>query len=262
VPLCNVNSIRSLSESGRTEFVQSLTDDESEDALDNLGFWLRPEQAAPGGSWRIWLLLGGRGAGKTLAGAHWLASNIWDNRMRRVGLIGATHHDARSVMVEGESGLLKLCKDVTYEPTNRRITFPTGATVSVLSADEPDSLRGPQFDGLWLDETDLLKLQMQAKAAETEQEIHIAESQGSWSGLNASLTAEGALQSSYPWVNAVRSLVRPALTLGLATFLSAAFFAMAPGDIDRAYVADSLVFAAVTSIVWWFGDRAPKKSSR
>jgi hypothetical protein len=251
-----------LSESGRTEFVQSLTDDESEDALDNLGFWLRPEQAAPGGSWRIWLLLGGRGAGKTLAGAHWLASNIWDNRMRRVGLIGATHHDARSVMVEGESGLLKLCKDVTYEPTNRRITFPTGATVSVLSADEPDSLRGPQFDGLWLDETDLLKLQMQAKAAETEQEIHIAESQGSWSGLNASLTAEGALQSSYPWVNAVRSLVRPALTLGLATFLSAAFFAMAPGDIDRAYVADSLVFAAVTSIVWWFGDRAPKKTSR
>jgi hypothetical protein len=114
----------------------------------------------------------------------------------------------------------------------------------------------------WSHETDLLKLQMQAKAAETEQEIHIAESQGSWSGLSASLTAEGTLQSSYPWVNAVRSLVRPALTLGLATFLSAAFFAMAPGDIDRAYVADSLVFAAVTSIVWWFGDRAPKKSSR
>jgi hypothetical protein len=114
----------------------------------------------------------------------------------------------------------------------------------------------------WSHETDLLKLQMQAKAAETEQEIHIAESQGSWSGLSASLSAEGTLASSYPWVNAVRSLVRPALTLGLATFLSAAFFAMAPGDIDRAYVADSLVFAAVTSIVWWFGDRAPKRTSR
>ncbi|HLJ52231.1 MAG TPA: hypothetical protein VKT24_02525 [Rhizomicrobium sp.] len=114
----------------------------------------------------------------------------------------------------------------------------------------------------WGHETDLLKLQMQAKAAETEQEIHIAESQGSWSGLSASLTTEGALTSSYPWVNAVRALVRPALTLGLTAFLSAAFFAMAPGDIDRAYVADSLVFAAVTSIVWWFGDRAPKKTSR
>jgi hypothetical protein len=114
----------------------------------------------------------------------------------------------------------------------------------------------------WSHETDLLKLQMQAKAAETEQEIHIAESQGSWSGLSASLGAEGTLANSYPWVNAVRSLVRPALTLGLATFLSAAFFAMAPSDIDRAYVADSLVFAAVTSIVWWFGDRAPKRTSR
>jgi hypothetical protein len=114
----------------------------------------------------------------------------------------------------------------------------------------------------WSHESDLLKLQMQAKAAETEQEIHIAESQGSWSGLSASLSAEEAVGSSYPWVNAVRALVRPTLTLGLTTFLSAAFFAMAPGDIDRAYVADSLVFAAVTSIVWWFGDRAPKKTSR
>ena len=98
------------------------------------------------------MFLGGRGAGKTLAGAHWLAGNIWSGRMRRVGVIGATHHDARSVMVEGESGLLKICKDVIYEPTNRRITFPSGATVSILSADEPDSLRGPQFDGIWLDE--------------------------------------------------------------------------------------------------------------
>lgn len=113
----------------------------------------------------------------------------------------------------------------------------------------------------WSHESELLKLQMQAKSAETEQEIHVAESQGSWGGLGASLTAEGALGTSYPWANAVRALVRPGLTLGLATFLASAFFAMAPGDIDRAYVADSLVFAAVTSIVWWFGDRAPRKSS-
>ena len=113
----------------------------------------------------------------------------------------------------------------------------------------------------WSHELDLQKLQMQAKAAETEQEIHIAENQGSWSGLTSSLAAEGALGATYPWVNATRALVRPALTIGLTTFLACAFFAMSPGDIDRAYVADSLVFAAVTSIVWWFGDRAPKKSS-
>lgn len=63
-------------------------------------------------------------------------------------------------------------------------------------------------------------------------------------------------------MNAARALVRPVLTIGLATFLASAFFALAPGDIDRAYIADSLVFAAVSSIVWWFGDRAPGKSSR
>ena len=114
----------------------------------------------------------------------------------------------------------------------------------------------------WSHESELLKLQMQAKAAETEQEIHVAESQGSWSGLATSLSSEGTIGASYPWVNAVRALVRPALTLGLATFLASAFFVLAPGDIDRAYVADSLVFAAVSSIVWWFGDRAPRKSSR
>lgn len=114
----------------------------------------------------------------------------------------------------------------------------------------------------WGHETELLKLQMQAKADETEQEIHVAESQGSWSGLTTSVAAEAAVGASYPWVNAVRALVRPVLTVGLTSFLSVAFFAMAPGDIDRSYVADSLVFVAVTSIVWWFGDRAPKKNAR
>jgi hypothetical protein len=111
----------------------------------------------------------------------------------------------------------------------------------------------------WGHEERLLDMQMKAKAAETEQELAVTASSGSWSGLGESLKAETAIGSTYPWVNAVRALVRPALTLGLATFLCAAFFALAPGDIDRAYVADSLVFAAVTSVVWWFGDRAPKK---
>lgn len=111
----------------------------------------------------------------------------------------------------------------------------------------------------WAHETDLLKLQMNARQQETESEIALAGASGSWSGLSASLAAETAIGATYPWVNAVRALVRPALTFGLAAFLCAAFFALAPGDIDRAYVANSLVFAAVTAIVWWFGDRAPKR---
>ena len=113
----------------------------------------------------------------------------------------------------------------------------------------------------WAHETDLLKLQMQTKREETEDELQIVAARGSQAGLTASLQAEAAIGTTYEWVNAVRALVRPALTFGLAAFLCAAFFAMPAGDIDRAYVADSLVFAAVTAIVWWFGDRAPRRKA-
>jgi hypothetical protein len=111
----------------------------------------------------------------------------------------------------------------------------------------------------WGHEERLLEMQMKAKAAETEQELAVTAASGSWSGLGESLKAETGIGATYAWVNAVRALTRPALTLGLTGFLCAAFFALGPGDLDRAYVADSLVFAAVTAIVWWFGDRAPKK---
>ena len=113
----------------------------------------------------------------------------------------------------------------------------------------------------WGHEERLLDMQTKAKVQETEQELAVTAASGSWSGLGESLKAETSIGATYPWVNAVRALVRPALTLGLASFLCAAFFAMPAGDIDRAYVADSLVFAAVTAIVWWFGDRAPKKGA-
>lgn len=112
----------------------------------------------------------------------------------------------------------------------------------------------------WAHENELLKLQMQAKAAETENEVEVAAATGAWSGLSESLKAETAIGTTYPWVNAVRALVRPALTLGLALFLCSAFFALPAGDDTRAYVANSLVFAAVTAIVWWFGDRAPRRA--
>jgi hypothetical protein len=114
----------------------------------------------------------------------------------------------------------------------------------------------------WSHETELLKLQMQAKAEETEHEIDLATATGSWAGLGESLKAEAAIGATYPWVNAVRALVRPALTFGLALFLCAAFLAMTPGEATRAYIANSLVFAAVTAIVWWFGDRAPTRASK
>jgi len=113
----------------------------------------------------------------------------------------------------------------------------------------------------WGHEERLLDMQTKVKAAETEQELTVTASSGSWAGLTESLKAETAVGASYAWVNAVRALVRPALTLGLGGFLCAAFFATPAEDAARAAVSDSLVFAAVTAIVWWFGDRAPKKGA-
>jgi hypothetical protein len=103
----------------------------------------------------------------------------------------------------------------------------------------------------WSYRTDLMKLRMQAPQTAP------APDAASWTALDESLRADNAVAGSYRWVDAVRALVRPALTLGLVTVLSFAFFAMRPGDPERNYVIDSLVFAAVTAIVWWFGDRAP-----
>ena len=154
MPLPNLNAglINSLSASARREWLESLTPEAAAKLNSGWWFWLRDEQREPAGSWRTWLLLGGRGAGKTLAGAHFIANGIGNETMRRVGVIGATHHDVRAVMVEGESGLLKLSQHAIFEPSNRRIKWPNGAVATVLSADEPDSLRGRQFDALWLDE--------------------------------------------------------------------------------------------------------------
>lgn len=99
-----------------------------------------------------------------------------------------------------------------------------------------------------------------AKASEGAQALAETAASGSWAGLAESLKAESAIGSAYAWVNAVRALVRPVLTLGLCGFLAAAFFALSPGDAARSEISQSLVFAAVTAVVWWFGDRTPKKS--
>jgi phage terminase large subunit-like protein len=115
-------------------------------------FWRRETQRAPKGAWRTWLFLGGRGAGKTRAGAEWVAQQVRERSARRVALIGATHADVRQVMIEGESGLLAVSEGAQYEPSLRRVRWPgTGARATVLSADEPNSIRGHQFDLAWGD---------------------------------------------------------------------------------------------------------------
>ena len=148
----NASSISSLPRERRTTILESLSGDETRLLLGGWEFWARDEQRAPPGDWRIWLLMGGRGSGKTRAGAEWIADGVRTGTMNRVALIAATHHEARTIMIEGESGLLSVSDGATYEPSLRRVTWPSGAIAHVLSADEPDSIRGHQFDGAWADE--------------------------------------------------------------------------------------------------------------
>jgi phage terminase large subunit-like protein len=136
----------------RRALLASLSDEDAALLARDWRFWARATQLPPEGDWRIWLFLGGRGAGKTRAGAEWIAGEVREGRMARIGLIGATRADARAVMVEGESGLLGVVDGLNFEPSNSRLLWPGGAAATLLSAEEPDSFRGHQFDGLWGDE--------------------------------------------------------------------------------------------------------------
>lgn len=139
--------------SARKALLQSLTPAEARSLLEaGWAVWARQAQRPPPGAWRIWLFLGGRGAGKTRAGAEWIAGEVAAGRMTRVGLIGATARDVRAVMVEGESGLLNIVEGLSFQPSRDLLAWPCGATARLLSAEEPDTLRGHQFDGLWGDE--------------------------------------------------------------------------------------------------------------
>lgn len=115
----------------------------------------RHNQLPPDGTWTTWLLLAGRGFGKTRTGAEFVRNEIENNRANRVALIAPTAADTRDVMIEGESGLLNVCPPWNrpkYEPSKRRLTWPNGAIATMYSADEPERLRGPQHDLLWADE--------------------------------------------------------------------------------------------------------------
>src|SRR6516164_539762 len=119
------------------------------------GVRAREEQLPPPGEWRTWLLLAGRGFGKTRTGAEWVRTQVLDHGRRRIALVAPTAADARDVMVEGESGLLNIGppKDRPhYEPSKRRLTWANGAIATTYSADEPERLRGPQHDAAWCDE--------------------------------------------------------------------------------------------------------------
>src|SRR5215211_1723208 len=119
--------------------------------------WMHPHQQEPPGSdWRLWLVLGGRGSGKSRAGAEWIRLRIrYSNHPLRIALVAPSLPEARAVMVEGDSGLLAVHPAgdrPRYVPSRREIVFDNGSIAQLFSAASPDLLRGPQFHLAWCDE--------------------------------------------------------------------------------------------------------------
>ena len=117
--------------------------------------WGRDEQHPPTGPWRVWLIKAGRGFGKTRAGAEWVRNVARHEPEARIALVGASLVEVRSVMVEGESGVLAASPGALgpdFEPSLRRLQWPNGAQAFFYSAGEPESLRGPQHSHAWCDE--------------------------------------------------------------------------------------------------------------
>ena len=147
--------LASLPEATRLQALKSLTPEQQEELLHDWRFWARPEQLEPPGDWRIWLILTGRGWGKTRTGAEWVRAQVRSGAAGRIALVAPTAADARDVMVEGESGILSIGSEAErphYEPSKRRLTWPNGAIATLYSAEEPERLRGPQHDAAWCDE--------------------------------------------------------------------------------------------------------------
>ena len=124
-------------------------------------FWALPHQCPPPGDWRTWMVMGGRGAGKTRAGAEWIRSLAEGPRPhargkgRRFALINETIDQAREVMVQGESGILAISppdRRPTWHASRRVLTWPNGAMAYVMSGHDPEAIRGFQFDYVWADE--------------------------------------------------------------------------------------------------------------
>jgi phage terminase large subunit-like protein len=147
--------LASLPEALRNDLIAELSPAEVEALLYNWPFWARPNQLPPDGDWRVWLLLAGRGFGKTRTGAELIRARVMARTARRLALVAPTAGDARDVMVEGESGILAVSpawERPRYEPSKHRVTWPNGAIATLFSADEPERLRGPQHDAAWCDE--------------------------------------------------------------------------------------------------------------
>ena len=148
-----IGDLLALSPAQRARLLAGLSGKEVDELFHDWSLWARPEQRPPPGDWVYWLILAGRGAGKTRTGAE--AVREWTKTFALVNLIGATHDDVREIMVLGESGLMAICpreERPRYARASARLAWPNGAVSQLFSAEEPDRLRGKQHMKLWCDE--------------------------------------------------------------------------------------------------------------
>src|SRR5579859_7604577 len=142
-----------LSRDQKRAFVEKLTEQEALLLKYMWEAWARDLQLTPGGHWTTWLNMGGRGSGKTRTGAEWIRKK--KDTTQYLHLIGRTAADVRDVMIGGESGILATSPPWDrpfWTPSKRKLVWQNGAQATTFSAEEPDSLRGPQCGAIWADE--------------------------------------------------------------------------------------------------------------
>jgi len=159
------DALRQLPATKVKQLFEELGPIKTEELKHDWSFWARDNQLEPEGKdWNTWMVNAGRGFGKTRSGVEWVRENV-KRGVKRIAAVASTNSDIERVMVKGESGFLSVCwkGDKTYagkkmgfpewSPTKRTLTWENGAQVQFYSAEEPDRLRGPQFELAWCDET-------------------------------------------------------------------------------------------------------------
>lgn len=151
-----ISQLAALPDAERAALLKGLTEAQAEELLWDWRAWARPNQLAPqDDNWLTWVVLAGRGFGKTRTGAEWVREEVMSGRAKRIALVAETQKDLEEVMVFGDSGLASVFPPserptITKKPV--RIEFKNGALALGYNATEPDQLRGPQFDLAWADE--------------------------------------------------------------------------------------------------------------
>ena len=160
VPSSREDWIRLANAENAAEVLDAIPPEKRRDMLNTWSLFAHAYQWPPAGDWTTWLMLGGRGAGKTRAGAEWIVGQALGLKgfapapVERIALIGETMADVRDVMVQGPSGILGVVAEKVprWIGTKRRLEWPDGQVALAFSSEDPESLRGPQFGAAWCDE--------------------------------------------------------------------------------------------------------------